>query len=46
MPFYKVFVKDKPGRYIILRAKSGIQALRKGSKWLKKPVESLAYIKI
>ena len=46
MPYYKVFVKTNPNRNIILRAKSGIQALKKGSKWLKKSVEELAYEKL
>lgn len=46
MPYYKVFVKDNPKKCIILRAKSGIQALKKGSRWFKTPIEELAYEKL
>ena len=46
MNTYKVYVKENPNRSIILRAKSGIQALKKGAKWLNVTVEELAYRKL
>lgn len=46
MPYYKVFVKSNPNKNITLRAKSGIQALKKGAKWLNVTVEELAYRKL
>jgi len=44
--YYKVFVKSNPNKCITLRAKSGIQALKKAMKWLNATVEEMAYIKL
>ena len=46
MAYYKVFVKSNPNKRITLRAKSGIQALKKAVKWLSVTVEEMAYIKL
>lgn len=44
MKTYKVYDLRNPRRWRIVRAKSGVQAKKKGSKWLKTPIECLEVV--